>query len=427
MRAEVVAVGTELLIGQIVDTNSAWIGERLALSGIDCLQQTRVGDNVGRIAAAIRASLARADAAIVCGGLGPTHDDVTREAIAEVMGVPLHRDAEALRLLEEVFARRRRVMTASNLRQADVPEGAAIIPQRLGTAPGLVCPVGDRVVFAVPGVPHEMREMLERAVLPELGRRAGGERAVILSRTLRTWGYGESRLAEILSPRLAALEKAGVGVPTIAFLASGVEGIKVRLTVKAVDDARARAALDREEAEIRRLLGVAVFALDEETMEDALGELLVSAQLRFAVAESCTGGLIASRIGAVPGHAQWFAGGAVIPDGDAAARLLGCPPVPLASPEAAIAMAEGARRLLGADVALATAGVAGIGPPEGPPAPVFAGLALPGEAAVAVRLDLLGGQPRAREIATISALDALRRRLLPTGAERGAGQAAGAS
>ena len=425
MRAEVVAVGTELLIGQIVDTNSAWIGERLALSGIDCLQQTKVGDNVGRIAAAIRASLARADAAIVCGGLGPTHDDVTREAIAEVMGVPLHRDAEALRLLEEVFARRGRVMTASNLRQADVPQGAAIIPQRLGTAPGLVCPVGDRVVFAVPGVPHEMKEMLERAVLPELGRRAG-ERAVILSRTLRTWGYGESRLAEILSPRLAALEAGGTGVPTIAFLASGVEGIKVRLTVKAADGDRAHAALDREEAEIRRLLGVAVFALDEETMEQALGDLLVSAQLRFAVAESYTGGLIASRIGAVPGHARWFVGGAVLPDGDAAARLLGCPRVPLASPEAATAMAEGARRLLGADVTLSTAGVAGIGPREGPPAPVFAGLALPGEAAVAVRLDLLGGQPRAREIATISALDALRRRLPNAGVERGAGHQSGA-
>lgn len=420
MQAEVVAVGTELLIGQIVDTNSAWIGDRLALSGIDCLQQTKVGDNVGRIAAAIRGSLTRADAVVVCGGLGPTHDDVTREAVAEVMGVPLRRDPGALRLLEAVFARRGRVMVASNLRQADVPEGATLIPQRLGTAPGLVCPVGSRVVFALPGVPHEMKEMLERAVLPELRRRAA-HRAVILSRTLRTWGYGESRLAEILSPRLAALEAASVGVPTIAFLASGVEGIKIRLTVKAADEVRARAALDGEEAEIRHLLGAAVFALDEETMEHALGAILVSAGLRFAVAESYTGGLIATRIGAVPGAERWFAGGVAVPDRRAAARLLGIPPAPLTSPEAATAMAEGVRRLLGADVALATAGVAELGPREGPPPPVFAGLALPGEAATARRLELLGGQPRAREIATISALDALRRVLVAAGAQPGPG------
>ena len=244
VRAEVVAVGTELLIGQVVDTNSAWIGKRLARSGVDCFQQTKVGDNVGRIVAVLRATLDRSDAVIVCGGLGPTHDDVTREAIAEVMGVPLHRHPEALELLEAVFAQGGRAMPASNLRQADVPEGASIIPQRLGTAPGLVCPVGEKVVFAVPGVPDEMKEMLERTVLPELRRRAG-EPAVILSRTLRTWGISESRLTEMLAPRLEAREASGLGVPTIAFLTSGIEGNKVRLTVKAADEECARQALAR--------------------------------------------------------------------------------------------------------------------------------------------------------------------------------------
>ncbi len=173
MRAEVVAVGTELLIGQIVDTNSAWIGEQLALAGIDSTHQVKVGDNVGRIVGVLRAALERADAVVVCGGLGPTHDDVTRDALAEVMGVPLRRDPEALALLESVFAGRNREMPRNNLRQADVPEGATIIPQRLGTAPGLVCPVGEKVVFAVPGVPFEMKEMVERVVLPELRRRSG--------------------------------------------------------------------------------------------------------------------------------------------------------------------------------------------------------------------------------------------------------------
>lgn len=412
MRAEVVAVGTELLIGQIVDTNSSWIGEQLALAGIDSLHQTKVGDNVGRIAGVLRIALERSDAVIVCGGLGPTHDDVTREAIAEVMGVSLRRDPEALRLLEEVFASRRREMPASNLRQADVPEGASIIPQRLGTAPGLVCPVGEKVVFAVPGVPDEMKEMLARAVLPELRRRSG-ETSVILSRTLRTWGFGESRLAEILEPRLAALEAVGTGVPTLAFLASGIEGIKVRLTVKAGDEQVARAALAAEEAEVRALLGPAVFGVDDETMEHAVGEVLQAAGLRLAVAESFTGGLVAARIVAVPGASRWFAGGVVAYDSEVKHRLLDVPPGEVVTADAAAAMAEGVRRLLGADVGLSTTGVAGPDPQEGkPPGTAFAGFALPGEAATARALELVGGRLRVREIGTITALDALRRRLL---------------
>ncbi len=415
MRAEVVAVGTELLIGQIVDTNSAWIGEQLALAGIDSTHQVKVGDNVGRIVGVLRAALERADAVVVCGGLGPTHDDVTRDALAEVMGVPLRRDPEALALLESVFAGRNREMPRNNLRQADVPEGATIIPQRLGTAPGLVCPVGEKVVFAVPGVPFEMKEMVERVVLPELRRRSG-ETSVIRSRTLRTWGFGESRLAEILAPRLEALEAVGAGVPTMAFLASGIEGMKVRLTVKAPDEAAALDALDAEEAQVRALTGPAVFGVDDETMEHAIGELLVAAGLRLAVAESFTGGLIASRVVAVPGASRWFAGGVVAYATEVKHRLLEVPAGDVVSEVAAAAMAEGVRRLLGADVGLATTGVAGPEPQEGkPPGTAFAGIALPGEAGTARALELVGGRARVREIGTITALDALRRRLLARG------------
>ena len=412
MRAEVVAVGTELLIGQIVDTNSAWIGEQLALAGIDSTHQVKVGDNVGRIVGVLRAALERADAVVVCGGLGPTHDDVTRDALAEVMGVPLRRDPEALALLESVFAGRNREMPRNNLRQADVPEGATIIPQRLGTAPGLVCPVGEKVVFAVPGVPFEMKEMVERVVLPELRRRSG-ETSVIRSRTLRTWGFGESRLAEILAPRLEALEAVGAGVPTMAFLASGIEGIKVRLTVKAPDEAAALDALDAEEAQVRALTGPAVFGVDDETMEHAIGELLVAAGLRLAVAESFTGGLIASRVVAVPGASRWFAGGVVAYATEVKHRLLEVPAGDVVSEVAAAAMAEGVRRLLRADVGLATTGVAGPDPQEGkPPGTAFAGIALPGEPGTARALELVGGRARVREIGTITALDALRRQLL---------------
>ncbi len=196
MRCEVVAVGTELLLGQIVDTNSSWIGERLSLAGIDSHFQTKVGDNLERIISVVRVALARSDAVIMCGGLGPTHDDITREAIAAVMDVPLVRDEAIAERIRGLFHARGRSMPAINLRQADVPKGARVIGQMPGTAPGLVCPVGEKVIYAVPGVPFEMREMVDGTVLPDLKRRAGAE-SIIGSRVLRTWGWSESRLAEI--------------------------------------------------------------------------------------------------------------------------------------------------------------------------------------------------------------------------------------
>jgi len=232
VRCDVVAIGTELLLGQIVDTNSEWIGEQLAIAGVDSHFQVKVGDNLRRIVLALRESLARSDAVIACGGLGPTQDDITREAIAEVLNVPLRRDPALVDRVRNMFQARGRQMSDNNLRQADVPEGATIIPQVRGTAPGLICPVGHKVIYAVPGVPHEMEEMVLRAVLPDLQARSGAT-ATIRSRTLRTWGLAESALAEVVGPRLEALERAGN--PTIAFLASGIEGIKVRITAKAGD------------------------------------------------------------------------------------------------------------------------------------------------------------------------------------------------
>ncbi len=412
MRAEIVAVGTELLLGQIVDTNSTWIAEHLASAGIDCLFQTRVGDNLERIVEVLEVALGRSDAVVVCGGLGPTQDDITREAIATVMGVPLRRDPALLAAVEAVFAARGRQMAPINAKQADLPVGASPIRQRIGTAPGLVCPVGAKVVYALPGVPDELREMVERAVLPDLLARSG-ERAVIVSRTLRTWGTSESGLAEIVAPRLEALDRAGPGAATIAFLASGIEGIKLRLTVKAETAAAAAAVLDAEEAEVRALVGDAVFGVDDETMEHAVGELLVDRRLSFAVAESFTGGLIASRVVALPGASRWFRGGVVAYASDVKHAVLGVPEGPVVTSAAAVAMAEGVRRLLGADVGLATTGVAGPDPQEGhAPGTGFAGIALPGAVGEAVALRLAGSRERIRQIGTISALDELRRRLL---------------
>ena len=232
-RCDVLAVGTELLLGQIIDSNSAWIGGELAANGIDSLVQVKVGDNVGRIEAQLRRLLEVADAVIMCGGLGPTHDDLTRDAIAAVMGVELELDDAVAEVIRELFASRGRRMSENNLRQALVPVGATIIPQTRGTAPGLICPVTvggvDKVVYAVPGVPHEMYEMMQRAVLPDLRRRSG-EDSVIRSRVLRTWGESESGLNERLDDVIEQLE--GPDTPTLAFLASGWEGLKVRLTAK---------------------------------------------------------------------------------------------------------------------------------------------------------------------------------------------------
>lgn len=412
MRAEIVAIGSELLLGQHLDTNSAWIAERLAANGIDCTHHVTVGDNVGRIAETLRLALSRADAVICTGGLGPTQDDVTREAIAEVAGVPLDRDPEAVALVEAVFSRRGRAMPESNLRQGDVPRGARIIPQRIGTAPGLVCPVGSGVVYAVPGVPEEMREMLERSILPDLHERSG-ERAVIASRVLRTWGIGEAAVAELVSPRVELLDAAGPNAPTIAFLASGMEGIKVRVTVKAPDDQAATSALDAEEAALRELLGELVFGVDDETMEQAVGELLVARGRYLATAESFTGGLVASRLVGVAGASRWFRGGVVAYAAEVKRDLLGLGDGPVVTPEAAAAMAEGVRRALGAEVGLATTGVAGPDPDEGhEPGTCFAGFALPGREAEAMELRLSGSRERIREIGTITTLDGLRRRLL---------------
>jgi nicotinamide-nucleotide amidase len=411
VRAEVVAVGTELLLGQIVDTNSAWLGERLALAGIDSFFQTKVGDNQARIVLALRTALARSDVVIACGGLGPTQDDITRDAIAEVMNVRLVRDEAIVERIAAMFGSRGREMPVNNLRQADVPEGATVIAQVRGTAPGLVCPVGHKVIYAIPGVPHEMTEMAERAVIPDVQARAGAA-AVILSRTLRSWGLSESKVAEVVAPRLVALDETG-GNPTIAFLASGIEGIKVRITAKAVSEADAVALLDAEEAELRTLLGESVFGVDEQTMEDAVGALLEARRLTLGLAESVTGGLVASRLVSVPGASRWFRGSVVAYDTAVKRALLGVGAGPAVSEETARDMAVGARRVLGSDLALAITGVAGPTPQDGVPVgTVWCGLAGPGPSVDALHFQLPGDREQIRQFAAISVLDVLRRRIL---------------
>jgi nicotinamide-nucleotide amidase len=412
MRCDVLAVGTELLLGQIVDTNSSWMGEQLAASGLDSLLQVKVGDNVGRIVTQIERLLVDADAVICCGGLGPTHDDLTREAIATVMGVELRFDDDVAGVIRHMFETRGRRMPENNLRQAMVPEGATIIPQTRGTAPGLICPVivdgVEKLVFAVPGVPHELYDMFHRAVLPELLERAG-EPSVIVSRVLRTWGESESGLNERLDHLITELDE--VGNPTLAFLASGWEGLKVRLTAKAETAAAAAELIEAWDRRIRDELGHQVFGVDTQTMESVVLDALRSRGLTLGLAESVTGGLVSGRLTSVPGSSEVLRGSVVSYATEVKQSLLGVSEGPVVNESAAVEMAEGARRVLGADVGLALTGVAGPGEQDGMPAGTLCvGIATP-SGSFARTLRVPGQREQMRQFAVITSLDLLRRHL----------------
>ena len=416
MRVDVVAVGTELLLGQIVDTNSSWIGEQLAAHGFDSSLQIKVGDNLGRVVSAFRTALADADAVIVCGGLGPTHDDLTRDAIAEVMGVPLEMHGDIADRIREMFAARGRYMADNNLRQAQVPAGASVIVQTRGTAPGLICPVTingvAKVMYAVPGVPHEMKEMVERAILPDLHQRSG-ESAVIASRTLRTWGDSESGLNEKLDPIIAELDT--LGNPTLAFLASGWEGLKIRLTAKAAHPLDAALLLDHWSARVQEIVGEHVFGFDDDTMESVVLQMLRERGSTLALAESVTGGLVGARLTAIAGASEVFRGGIVSYASDVKFDLLGVTPGPVVSEAAAAEMAAGARKALNADVALALTGVAGPDEQDGMPVGTLCiGLAF-GDDVRTTTVRLPGQREQMRQMSVITALDFLRRTLAASG------------
>lgn len=363
MRAEVVAVGTELLLGQIENTNARWISERLATIGADVSFHQTVGDNLERIVRTLRHAASRADVVIVTGGLGPTQDDITRDGIAALLGVGMERHDEIAELLRERFRGfGRGEMPASNLRQADVPRGVRYILPERGTAPGLVGAVpGGATVYAIPGVPEEMVEMMEGTVLPELSARSD---STIVSKVLRCTGIGESRLAEIVSDLFEATAN-----PSIAFLATGGE-VKVRITAKARTPVDADALIAPVVAEVQSRLGDVVFTVDDESLEEVVVRLLRTAGRTLGCAESLTGGGVGARLTAVPGASAVFAGSAVVYTTDAKRTLLNVPARVLeehgpVSEACAAAMAAGARGVFGTDVALALTGAAGPEPHGG--------------------------------------------------------------
>jgi competence/damage-inducible protein CinA-like protein len=410
MRAEVLSVGTELLLGDIINTNAAHIGRSLASIGIDCYMHTTVGDNEGRIADAISAALKRADALIVTGGLGPTQDDVTREAIARLTGRALIRDTKLEEQLRARFEELGRPMPEVNVRQADVPDAAAIIETTWGTAPGLIVEHAGGVIYAVPGVPAEMEDMLARVVLPDLLRRAG-EPTQIVSRVVRIAGISESSIAEKLHDIWEMLG----GETTMAYLAGGGE-VRVRLTAKAPDPARAQELVAAAEASVRAALGSAVVGVDDETLEVVVGTLLLARGWSLGAAESLTGGALGSRISSTPGASEYFRGSIVSYATDVKEDVLAVPGWVLeehgpVSEPVARAMASGARARLKADVAVALTGVAGPSEQGRPVGTVVIAVAGPlGEVVREVRLP--GDRNTVRTLAVSGGLNLVRLYLL---------------
>ncbi|HEY6567427.1 MAG TPA: competence/damage-inducible protein A [Actinomycetota bacterium] len=417
VRAELVGVGTELLLGQIANTNAKWMGERLAEIGVDVLYHQVVGDNADRIESVLRLACERADVVLVTGGLGPTEDDITRDVLASFMGVEMVRHPQIETYLRSRFAGfGSGEMPENNLRQADVPRGARFIMPERGTAPGLIALMpGGATVYAMPGVPSEMVEMMESTILPELSARVGD--AVLVSKTLRCTGIGESRVAEMLHDLFEVSSN-----PSVAYLASAGE-VKVRLSAKARTADEAHVLIEPLAAQVRGRLGDVIFTERDETLEQTVLRLLETSSRRLAFAESLTGGGLGARLTAIEGASKAFVGSAVVYTAEAKHRVLGVTRDTLEGPgvvsrECALEMAAGARRLYDVDVAVSLTGAAGP-EPHGGAEPGTVWVALDAVDATHARgYRSAADRPRVRRWAEQAALDLVRRYLaelpLPT-------------
>lgn len=368
MIVEVVAVGTELLLGQIVNSNAAHIGAKLAESGLDAHYQVVVGDNHLRLTEAIRTAIARSEAVILTGGIGPTPDDLTREAICAATGRAMKFNDEYAEEMRARWEAMGRTLPENNLRQAEYPEGAEQLPNPKGTAPGLLLVHDETLIFALPGVPAEMYLLLDDHVLPRLAE-ASGETSVLVNRVLRTWGKGESAVAELLDDLYHASTN-----PSMAYLASAGE-IKVRLSAKATTRAEALEMIAPIERQVRSRLGTSVFAADEETLEGVIKSELEARGWTIGTAESMTSGVIASRLSLLPGSSAVYRGSVIAYASDLKSSVLGVAPeiieeFGIVSVETAMAMADGAARVLGVDVAVAVTGSGGPEALEHPPGSV---------------------------------------------------------
>ena len=378
MYAEIVSIGHELLMGEIVDTNSAFLAAQLPPLGIELRWVSTVGDDLAQLADVLSRARQRSQLILTTGGLGPTVDDLTREAIARALGEELSRDEELKRGLEERFHARGTPMPPHNLKQAALIPSATAVPNTQGTAPGWWIEKDGCLLVALPGPPNEMEPMWEHHVKPRLRERSHG--TVILTRTLKTFGLSEATVDEMISP-VSLSDNPYLGIY------AKPEGIWLRLISRGATEEEAVASLQPVEEQLRSILGSAVWGMDEESLEERVGALLQRMGLTLACMESCSGGLLASTITEVPGASDYFRGGVVSYTNDVKIAL-GVPAEVLAqygavSPQTAEAMAQAIRRSLGADIGVGITGVAGPTELEGHPVgEVHIGLAYEGGAYV---------------------------------------------
>lgn len=407
MICEILSVGTELLMGQIANTDAQYIARRLSEFGVNMYRQTTVGDNPARVKEALGEALSRADLVITTGGLGPTEDDLTKEMVAEYFGLPMKLHQESLNALQARMEKLHpgKALTKNNLKQAYFPEGARILPNERGTAPGCVVEKGGKAVAVLPGPPRELTNMFDKELEPYLREKTG---VVIHSRFLRVFGVGESRVEDIL------LDLFHLETPTLA-LYCGAGEVQARMTVRLKEGEDPSPIFDPVEKEIRKRLGDAVYGLGRDaTMASAVLEILLEKKKTLALAESCTGGLLASALIDVPGASGALLESHVTYCNEAKMRVLGVTKATLdaqgaVSEACAVEMAEGARRVSGSDYALSVTGIAG---PEGgtddkPVGTVYIGIA-GSSGARAQRFQFLGDRKWIRTLACVNALNMLR-------------------
>lgn len=416
MTAEIICVGTELLLGNIVNTNAAFLSEKLAYLGINCYFQTVVGDNRDRLLSVINTALSRADILIFSGGLGPTEDDLTKETVAEALGKKLIRDKWAEQEIADYFALRGRIPTDNNWKQADVIEGCEILYNKNGTAPGIFVSEGEKTVILLPGPPLELKSMFTDSVMPKLQQKCG---QVFYSQTVKIVGPGESSVETQILDMLDTQDN-----PTIAPYAKTGE-VHLRVTARAKDEKEAREKTAPVVEELYRRFGNAVYTTDaDETLEMALTKLLMKKKYTMTTAESCTGGMIAARMVNAPGVSAVLKSGLITYANEAKEELLGVSHDTLekfgaVSRETAEEMAEGAVKAAHTDAAVAVTGIAGPdgGTKEKPVGLVYIGVNVRGNVEVR-EYHFSGSRQKIRESVTAAALTFLREKLLAS-EERG--------
>lgn len=406
MNAELISVGTELLLGEILNTNAQFLATELAKLGISVYYQTTVGDNPARLTEAVRIALSRSDMVVLTGGLGPTADDLTKETVAEYFGLRLLRDSRSEQRIRDYFSRLHADTVLSNFKQADMPEGCVILDNNNGTAPGGIIERDGKIAVFLPGPPFEMEAMYRESVYPYLRERCSEQ---LYSREIQTFGIGESRLEDMLKSLMENQTD-----PTIAPYAKE-SGVMLRLTTMAHTEEEANSRFNPVENEIRRIAGDIIFGYGAEQLQDAVYKLLKEKNLKIATAESCTGGMLGEYLTSVPGISDFYEMGVVTYSNAMKEKLLGVSGETLAkhgavSRQTAMEMASGILKESGADIGVGITGIAGPGggTEQKPVGLVYIGLACKGGTLTFKELHLAGSRERIRRITVKHALNMVR-------------------